>query len=81
MLTRKRQLKDWAFAISRRSAMRKARIALARRLDIIMHAMLRDGTAFVAAKARSPRCPFRASRRPAGRGADPRWPVFAARCR
>jgi transposase len=51
MLTRKRQLKlkDWAFAISRRSTMRKARIALARRLAIIMHAMLRDGTAFVAA--------------------------------
>ena len=29
--------------------MRKARVALARRLAIIMHAMLRDGTVFVAA--------------------------------
>jgi hypothetical protein len=29
--------------------MRKARIALARRLGIIMHAMLRNGTEFVAA--------------------------------
>ena len=33
----------------KRSSMRKARIALARRLAIIMHAMLRDGTEFVAA--------------------------------
>ena len=49
MLTRcKRPLKlrDWAFAIAKRSTMRKARIALARRLAIIMHAMLRDGTEF-----------------------------------
>jgi hypothetical protein len=43
------KLKDWAFAIARRSSMRKARIALARRLAIIVHAMLRDGTEFVAA--------------------------------
>src|SRR5262245_46083312 len=49
MLTRYRgklALKDWALAIGRRSTMRKARIALARRLAIIMHAMLRHGTAF-----------------------------------
>jgi hypothetical protein len=39
-------IKDWAFAIGKRSAMRKARIALARRLAIIMHAMLRHGTEF-----------------------------------
>src|SRR4051812_13461828 len=42
MLTRcKRPLKlrNWAFAIAKRSNMRKARIALARRLAIIMHAM------------------------------------------
>jgi transposase len=43
------KLKEWAFAIARRSSMRKARIPLARRLAIIMHAMLRDGTEFVAA--------------------------------
>jgi hypothetical protein len=52
MLTRYKgqlKLKDWAFAIARRSTMRKARIALARRLAIIMHAMLRDGTEFLAA--------------------------------
>jgi Transposase IS116/IS110/IS902 family len=47
MLTRYKgqlKLKDWAFAIARRSTMFKARVALARRLAIIMHAMLRDGT-------------------------------------
>ena len=49
MLTRYRgalKLKDWALAIAARSTMRKARIALARRLAIIMHAMLRHGTEF-----------------------------------
>jgi len=40
------KLKDWAFAIAKRSTLRKARIALARRLAIIMHAMLRHGTEF-----------------------------------
>jgi transposase len=52
MLTRYKgplKLKDWALAIAKRSTMRKARIALARRLAIIMHAMLRDETSFVAA--------------------------------
>lgn len=49
MLTRYKgtlKLKDWALAIAARSTMRKARIALARRLAIILHAMLRDGTEF-----------------------------------
>ena len=49
MLTRYKgqlKLKDWAFAIAKRSTMRKARVALARRLGIIMHAMLRDETEF-----------------------------------
>jgi transposase len=49
MLTRYKgalKLKDWALAIGRRSTMRKARVALARRLAIIMHAMLRHGTSF-----------------------------------
>ena len=52
MLTRYKgqlKLKDWAFAIARRSKMRKARVALARRLGIIMHATLRDGTEFESA--------------------------------
>ena len=49
MLTRYKgalKLKDWALAIARRATLRKARIALARRLAIIMHAMLRHGTEF-----------------------------------
>src|SRR5262249_49761669 len=52
MLTRYKgplKLKDWAFAVARRSTMRKARIALARLLAIIMHSMLRHGTEFKAA--------------------------------
>src|SRR6516165_11126054 len=49
MLTRYKgqlKLKAWALAIAKRSTMRRARIALARRLAIIMHAMLRHGTEF-----------------------------------
>ena len=49
MLTRYKgplKLKDWALAIAKRSTLRKARIALARRLAIIMHGMLRHGTEF-----------------------------------
>lgn len=49
MLTRYKaplKLKDWAFAIAKRSTMRQARVALARRLAVIMHAMLRDNTEF-----------------------------------
>lgn len=49
MLTRDRgtlKLKEWALAIARKSNMRKARIALARRLAVIMHAMLKSDTYF-----------------------------------
>ena len=49
MLTRYKgplKLKAWALAIANRSTMRKARIALARRLAIIMHAMLQHGNEF-----------------------------------
>ena len=52
MLTRYKaplKLKDWAFAIAKRSTMRQARVALARRLAVIMHAMLRDGAEFKSA--------------------------------
>lgn len=51
ILTRTRQtfaLKSWALKIARRRGLRKARVALARRLAVIMHAMLRDGTLFEA---------------------------------
>lgn len=49
MLTRYKsplKLKDWALNIAARSNMRKARVALARRLAVILHAMMRDGTEF-----------------------------------
>lgn len=51
ILTRSRgsfALKTWAQTIARRRGLRKARVALARRLAVIMHAMLRDGTLFEA---------------------------------
>lgn len=51
ILTRTRQtfaLKSWALRIAKRRGLRKARVALARRLAVIMHAMLRDGTLFEA---------------------------------
>jgi hypothetical protein len=43
------QAQGWAFPIANRSTMCKARIALARRLAIIVHAILWDGTEFVSA--------------------------------
>ena len=43
------KLKSWALAIAARSTMRKARLALARRLAIILHAIMRDQTNFKAA--------------------------------
>jgi len=39
-------LRSWALKIARRRGLRKARVALARRPAVIMHAMLRDGTLF-----------------------------------
>jgi len=41
-------LKTWAMKIAKRRGLKKARVALARRLAVIMHAMLRDGTLFQA---------------------------------
>jgi transposase len=41
-------LKTWAMKIVKRRGLKKARVALARRLAVIMHAMLRDGTLFQA---------------------------------
>jgi transposase len=39
-------LKSWAMRIARRAGMRKAKVALARKLAVIMHRMLADGQAF-----------------------------------
>jgi hypothetical protein len=44
------ELKDWAFAMAWRSTIHKERVALARRLAIIIHAMLRQGTEFASPK-------------------------------
>ena len=44
-------LKSWAMRIARRAGMKKAKVALARRLAVIMHRMLADGTPFNAAVA------------------------------
>ena len=40
------QLKSWAMRIARRAGMNKAKVALARKLAVIMHRMLKDGVAF-----------------------------------
>lgn len=39
-------LKDWAQAIARRSGAGKARVALARKLAVILHSMWRSGEPF-----------------------------------
>lgn len=40
------ELKSWAMRIARRAGMNKAKVALARRLAVILHRMLVDGTPF-----------------------------------
>ena len=37
------QLKDWALAIARRSGVGKARVALARKLTVILHSIWKSG--------------------------------------
>jgi transposase len=39
-------LKDWASAIAKRSGIGKARVALARKLGVILHSIWRSGTPF-----------------------------------
>jgi len=41
-------LKTWALAVAKRAGMRKAKVALARKLAVVLHRMLRDQTTFVA---------------------------------
>lgn len=41
-------LKDWALALARRAGPKKAKVALARKLAVVMHRMLTDGTCFEA---------------------------------
>jgi transposase len=44
-------LKSWAAHLAARAGMRKAKVALARRLAVVMHRMLVDGTCFAAERA------------------------------
>jgi transposase len=44
-------LKSWAMRIAKRAGMSKAKVALARKLAVIMHRMLADGTPFTTQKA------------------------------
>ena len=44
---RNSDLKSWALAVARRAGMRKAKVALARKLAVVLHRMLRDQTDFV----------------------------------
>jgi hypothetical protein len=52
LLTRSRQrsaLKTWAEAIAARCGRKKAKVALARKLAVVLHRLWQDGTAFVPA--------------------------------
>ena len=44
-------LKSWGISLAARAGMRKAKVALARKLAVVMHRMLADGTSFLADKA------------------------------
>ena len=44
-------LRRWGLGIAKRAGMRKAKVALARKLAVILHRMLVDGTPFAATKA------------------------------
>lgn len=44
-------LKSWAMRVAKRVGMRKAKVALARKLAVVLHRMLADGTPFTADKA------------------------------
>ena len=44
-------LKSWAMRIAKRAGMNKAKVALARKLAVLMHRMLADGTPFTTQKA------------------------------
>jgi transposase len=44
-------LKSWAMRLALRAGMRKAKVALARKLAVVLHRMLADDTEFVADKA------------------------------
>jgi transposase len=47
-------LKSWAMGIAKRAGMKKAKVALARKLAVVLHRMLADGTPFNATKVCRP---------------------------
>lgn len=47
-------LKSWALGVARRAGPKKAKVALARKLAVILHRMLADGTKFNPAKSARP---------------------------
>jgi len=49
------RLKSWAMRVAARAGMRKAKVALARKLAVVMHRMLAGDTAFDATMAAAPR--------------------------
>jgi transposase len=48
-------LKSWAMRVAARAGMRKAKVALVRKLAVVLHRMLASGTAFDATMAAAPR--------------------------
>jgi transposase len=55
ILTRPVKLKSWATRLAARAGMRKAKVALARKLAVVLHRMLVDGTTFIADRAATAR--------------------------
>lgn len=47
-------LKEWGMNIARRAGPKKAKVAIARKLAVILHRMLADGTEFISARAARP---------------------------
>ena len=43
-------LKSWALGVAKRAGMKKAKVALARKVAVVLHRMLADGTTFMASK-------------------------------
>jgi transposase len=44
-------LKSWGMHLAARAGMRKAKVALVRKLAVVLHRMLANGTSFIADKA------------------------------
>ena len=64
-------LKSWALGVAKRAGMKKAKVALARKLAVVLHRMLADDRSFMASKGRAPERwlePRRINRRQRGFG-------------